>query len=63
MSLKDSYKLTELEERIQTVESKVDIIFGNSDSFVTNSKEVGIIDLIKSKSVEPKSKVTKRGKK
>jgi hypothetical protein len=63
MSLKDSYKLTELEERIQAVESKVDIIFGNSDSFVTNSKEVGIIDLIKSKSVEPKAKVTKRGKK
>ena len=42
---------------------KVELIFGNSESFATNNREVGIIDLIKSKSVEPKAKVTKRGKK
>ena len=45
MSLKDSYKIVELEERIQNLESKVELIFGNSESFTTN--EVGIIDLIK----------------
>jgi len=63
MSLKDSYKIVELEERIQNLESKVELIFGNSESFTTN--EVGIIDLIKRKSVEPKAvkqkaKVSKR---
>jgi len=63
MSLKDSYKIVELEERIQNLESKVELIFGNSESFTTN--EVGIIDLIKRKSVEPKAvkqkaKVNKR---
>lgn len=63
MSLKDSFKIIELEERIKNLESKVELIFGNSESFATNNKEVGIIDLIKSKSVEPKAKVTKRGKK
>ena len=63
MSLKDSFKIIELEERIKNLESKVELIFGNSESFATNNTEVGIIDLIKSKSVEPKAKVTKRGKK
>ena len=63
MSLKDSFKIIELEERIKNLESKGELIFGNSESFATNNKEVGIIDLIKSKSVEPKAKVTKRGKK
>ena len=63
MSLKDSYKIIELEERTKNLEAKVELIFGNSESFATNNKEVGIIDLIKSKSVEPKAKVTKRGKK
>jgi hypothetical protein len=63
MSLKDSYKIVELEERIQNLESKVELIFGNSESFTTN--EVGIIDLIKRKTVEPKAvkqkaKVSKR---
>ena len=63
MSLKDSYKIVELEERIQNLESKVELIFGNSESFTTN--EVGIIDLIKRKNVGPKSvkqkaKVNKR---
>ena len=63
MSLKDSYKIVELEERIQNLESKVELIFGNSESFTTN--EVGIIDLIKRKTVGPKSvkqkaKVNKR---
>lgn len=63
MSLKDSFKIIELEERIKNLESKVELIFGNSESFATNNKEVGIIDLIKSKSVEPKAKVTKRERK
>jgi hypothetical protein len=63
MSLKDSYKIVELEERIQNLEYKVELIFGNSESFTTN--EVGIIDLIKRKTVGPKSvkqkaKVNKR---
>jgi len=52
MGLKDSYKIVELEERIQDLESKVELIFGNSDSFANDStNEVGIIDLIKSKKV------------
>ena len=63
MSLKDSFKIIELEERIKNLESKVELIFGNSESFATNNTEVGIIDLIKSKSVEPKAKVTKRERK
>jgi len=58
MSLKDSYKIVELEERIQNLESKVELIFGNSESFTTN--EVGIIDLIKRKTVKQKAKVNKR---
>jgi|TARA_B110000263_G_C15170520_1_gene446657 hypothetical protein len=58
MGLKESYKIMELEERIQDLESKVELIFGNSDSFANGStNEVGIIDLIKSK------KVTKRERK
>ena len=63
MSLKDSFKIIELEEPIKNLESKVELIFGNSESFATNNTEVGIIDLIKSKSVEPKAKVTKRERK
>ena len=58
MSLKDSYKIVELEERIQNLESKVELIFGNSESFTTN--EVGIIDLIKRKAIGQKAKVNKR---
>ena len=58
MSLKDSYKIVELEERIQNLESKVELIFGNSESFTTN--EVGIIDLIKRKTVKQNAKVNKR---
>jgi len=58
MSLKDSFKIIELEERIQNLESKVELIFGNSESFTTN--EVGIIDLIKRKTVKQKAKVNKR---
>ena len=61
MSLKDSYKIVELEERIQNLESKVELIFGNSESFTTN--EVGIIDLIKRKTVGQKAKVNKRERK
>ena len=58
MGPKESYKIMELEERIQDLESKVELIFGNSDSFANGStNEVGIIDLIKSK------KVTKRERK
>ena len=50
--------IVELEERVQDLESKVELIFGNSDSFANDStNEVGIIDLIKSK------KVTKRERK
>ena len=45
MSLKDSFKIIELEERIKNLESKVELIFGNSESFATNNKEVGIIDM------------------
>ncbi len=63
MSLKDSFKIIELEERIKNLESKVELIFGNSESFATNNTEVGIIDLIKSKSVKTKAKVTKRERK
>jgi hypothetical protein len=63
MSLKDSYKIVELEKRIHDIEGKVELIFGNSESFATNNKEIGIIDLIKSKIVEPKAKVTKRERK
>ena len=58
MSLKDSYKIVELEERIQNLESKVELICGNSESFTTN--EVGIIDLIKRKTVKQNAKVNKR---
>ena len=66
MSLKDSFKIIELEDRIKNLESKVELIFGNSESFTTN--EVGIIDLIKRKTVGPKSvkqkaKVNKRERK
>ena len=61
MSLKDSFKIIELEERIQNLESKVELIFGNSESFTTN--EVGIIDLIKRKTVGQKAKVNKRERK
>ncbi len=61
MSLKDSFKIIELEERIQNLESKVELIFGNSESFTTN--EVGIIDLIKRKTVKQKAKVNKRERK
>jgi len=66
MSLKDSFKIIELEERVKDLESKVELIFGNSESFTTN--EVGIIDLIKRKTVGPKSvkqkaKVDKRERK
>ena len=58
MGLKESYKIVELEERIQDLESKVELIFGNSNGFANDStNEVGIIDLIKSK------KVTKRERK
>ena len=58
MGLKESYKIVELEERIQDLESKVELIFGNSNGFANEStNEVGIIDLIKSK------KVTKRERK
>ena len=53
MSLKASFKIIELEDRIKDLESKVELIFGNSESFTT--KEVGIIDLIKRKTVGPKS--------
>jgi len=63
MSLKDSFKIIELEERIKNLESKVELIFGNSESFATNNTEVGIIDLIKSKSVKTKAKVNKRERK
>jgi len=58
MSLKDSYKIVELEDRVKDLESKVELIFGNSESFTTN--EVGIIDLIKRKTVKQKAKVNKR---
>ena len=61
MSLKDSFKIIELEERVKDLESKVELIFGNSESFTTN--EVGIIDLIKRKTVKQKAKVNKRERK
>ena len=47
MSLKDSYKIMELEERIKTLEEKVELIFGNSNDF----QDAGVIDLIKKKKV------------
>ncbi len=62
MSLKDSFKIIELEDRVKNLESKVELIFGNSESFATNDKELGIIDLIKRKTVGQK-KVNKRERK
>ena len=47
MSLKDSYKIMELEARIKTLEEKVELKFGNSSDF----QEAGVIDLIKKKKV------------
>ena len=47
MSLKDSYKIVELEERIKTLEEKVELIFGNSNDF----QDAGVIDLINKKKV------------
>ena len=47
MSLKDSYKIVELEERIKVLEEKVELIFGNSNDF----QDAGVIDLIKKKKV------------
>ena len=47
MSLKDSYKIIELEERIKVLEEKVELIFGNSNDF----QDAGVIDLIKKKKV------------
>jgi|TARA_R100000951_G_scaffold50900_1_gene43045 hypothetical protein len=62
LSLKDSFKIIELEDRVKNLESKVELIFGNSESFATNDKELGIIDLIKRKTVGQK-KVNKRERK
>ena len=45
MSLKDSYKIMELEERIKVLEDKVELIFGNSNDF----QDAGVIDLIENK--------------
>ena len=47
MSLKDSYKIIDLEERIRVLEEKVELIFGNSSDF----QDAGVIDLIKKKKV------------
>ena len=47
MSLKDSYKIMELEERIKVLEEKVELIFGNSSDF----QDAGVIDLIENKKV------------
>ena len=47
MSLKDSYKIIELEERIKVLEEKVELIFGNSNDF----QDAGVIDMIKKKKV------------
>jgi len=47
MSLKDSYKIIELEERIKVLEEKVELIFGNSSDF----QDAGVIDLINKKKV------------
>ena len=47
MSLKDSYKIIELEERIKVLEEKVELIFGNSNDF----QDAGVIDLINKKKV------------
>ena len=47
MSLKDSYKIMELEERIKVLEDKVELIFGNSSDF----QDAGVIDLINKKKV------------
>ena len=47
MSLKDSYKIIELEERIKVLEDKVELIFGNSSDF----QDAGVIDLIENKKV------------
>tara|TARA_R100000306_G_scaffold270_1_gene666 strand:+ start:164 stop:337 length:174 start_codon:yes stop_codon:yes gene_type:complete len=47
MSLKDSYKIMELEERIKVLEDKVELIFGNSSDF----QDAGVIDLIENKKV------------
>jgi len=47
MSLKDSYKIMELEERIKVLEDKVELIFGNSNDF----QDAGVIDLIENKKV------------
>ena len=45
MSLKDSYKIVELEARIKVLEEKVELIFGNSNDF----QDAGVIDLINKK--------------
>ena len=47
MSLKDSYKIMELEERIKVLEEKVELIFGNSSDI----QDAGVIDLIENKKV------------
>ena len=47
MSLKDSYKIIDLEARIKTLEEKVELIFGNSNDF----QDAGVIDLINKKKV------------
>ena len=47
MSLKDSYKIMELEARIKVLEDKVELIFGNSSDF----QDAGVIDLIENKKV------------
>ena len=47
MSLKDSYKIIDLEERIRVLEEKVELIFGNSSDF----QDAGVIDLINKKKV------------
>ena len=45
MSLKDSYKIIDLEARIKTLEEKVELIFGNSSDF----QDAGVIDMITKK--------------
>ena len=47
MSLKDSYKIVELEARIKVLEEKVELIFGNSSDF----QDAGVIDQINKKKV------------
>ena len=59
MSLKDSYKIIELEGRIKVLEDKVELIFGNSSDF----QDAGVIDLINKKKVTrgKKSESKKKG--